>query len=226
MNIYCSGIGDPAVIFESGGAGPGLAWEPIQTEASKFTRACWYDRAGEGWSDPGPFPRTSAAIANDLHELLKQAGIRPPLVLAGASFGGLNSRVYTGLYPREVAGLVPIDSSHEDEPSHAPKFYLARTLPRYLWYPVHLLLPTAAATDTRAKAAAEILSRQHRHRSRHAGELSASARKWRLGRSPVDCANRRPAPAFDDPALAREAAAARSSWRIAITISKRKHRML
>jgi hypothetical protein len=55
LNISCSGKGGPPVIFESGGPGPGLAWEPLQEEVAKFTRACWYDRAGEGWSDSGPF---------------------------------------------------------------------------------------------------------------------------------------------------------------------------
>jgi pimeloyl-ACP methyl ester carboxylesterase len=144
LNIFCSGTGAPPVVFESGGAGPGLGWESFQTEVAKFTQACWYDRAGEGWSDPGPFPRTSVAIANDLHELLKRAGVPPPYVFAGASIGGLNSRVYGGLYPNEVAGMVLIDSAHEDEPLRAPKFYLARTAPRFLWHPLRVAYETAA----------------------------------------------------------------------------------
>jgi len=143
LNIFCSGDGSPAVIFESPGAEPGLIWEPIETEIARFTRACWYDRAGVGWSDPGPYPRTSAAIAGDLHELLKRAGVPPPYVLVGSSFGGLNARVYNGRYPEEVAGMVLVDSSHEDEPERAPKFYMARTVPRYLWHPLHLLFRTA-----------------------------------------------------------------------------------
>jgi pimeloyl-ACP methyl ester carboxylesterase len=100
------------VIFESGGPGPGLEWEAFQPETAKFTEACWYDRAGEGWSDLGSYPRTSVAIAKDLHELLKRAGVPAPYVFAGASFGGLNSRVYGGLYPNEVAGMILIDSAH------------------------------------------------------------------------------------------------------------------
>jgi len=144
LNIYCSGLGKPVVIFESGGAGPGLTWEPIRAEVAKFTTACWYDRAGEGWSDPGPFPRTSAAIVSDLHELLQRSGLAAPYVLAGASFGGLNSRVYGGMYPSEIAGMVLLDSSHEDEPRRAPKFYLSRTAPRFLWHPLHLALQAAA----------------------------------------------------------------------------------
>lgn len=90
LNIHCAGNGGPAVVFESPGPGPGVVWK----EVAWFTRACWYDRAGEGWSDPGPFPRTSVAIATDLHTLLQRAGVPGPYVLVGASFGGLNVRVY------------------------------------------------------------------------------------------------------------------------------------
>lgn len=144
LNIFCSGTGGPPVVFESGGAGPGLGWESLQIEVAKFTQACWYDRAGEGWSDPGPFPRTSVAISNDLHELLKRAGVPPPYIFAGASIGGLNSRVYGGLYPNEVAGMVLIDSAHEDELLRAPRFYLGRTAPRFLWHPLQLAFEAAA----------------------------------------------------------------------------------
>jgi pimeloyl-ACP methyl ester carboxylesterase len=138
LNIFCSGTRGPAVIFDSGGDGPGLEWEPVQKEVAKFTQACWYDRAGIGWSDPGPFPRTSVAIASDLHELLRRAGIPPPYVLVGASFGGMNVRIYNGLYPKEVVGMVLVESGHEDEPLRAPKFYLGRTAPRFLWRPLEL----------------------------------------------------------------------------------------
>jgi len=139
LNISCTGVGNPPVILESAG-GPGYFWTHIQPEIAKFTTACWYDRAGEGWSDPGPFPRTSAAIAADLHELLHRVRLRPPYVLVGWSFGGLNVRAYNGLYPQDVAGIVLVDSAHEDEPMRAPKFFLARTAPAYFRYPAHLLL--------------------------------------------------------------------------------------
>lgn len=139
LNIYCSGEGSPAVILDSGNGEPGYAWAHIQPEIAKFTRACWFDRPGEGWSEPGPFPRTSAATAKDLHELLTRAGVPPPYVLVGHSLGGLNARVYNGLYPHDVAGMVLVDAAHEDEPKRAPKFMLGRTLPRYLWRPLHLV---------------------------------------------------------------------------------------
>jgi pimeloyl-ACP methyl ester carboxylesterase len=143
LNILCSGGGGPPVIFESGGDGPGLEWEPMQTGVATFTQACWYDRAGIGWSDSGPYPRTSEAIARDLHELLSRAGVPPPYVLTGASFGGLNARIYAKLFPNEVAGLVLVDSAHEDESQRAPSFYLARTAPRFLWHPIHVALQAA-----------------------------------------------------------------------------------
>jgi pimeloyl-ACP methyl ester carboxylesterase len=143
LNLFCSGIGGPALILESA-SGIGLEWQPVQMEVAKFTEACWYDRAGMGWSDPGPYPRTGAAIARDLHELLKQAGVPPPYVLAGFSFGGLLLREYAGLYPSEVAGMVLVDSAQEDEPLRAPKFYLAHTAQRFLWHPLHIGFQTAA----------------------------------------------------------------------------------
>jgi pimeloyl-ACP methyl ester carboxylesterase len=143
LNIFCSGSGGPAVVFESA-SGIGLEWQPVQTEVAKFTEACWYDRAGMGWSDRGPFPRTSSAIARDLHELLRRAGVPPPYVFAGFSFGGLPLREYGGLYPNEVAGMVLVDSAQEDEPLRAPRFYLAHTAPRFLWHPLDLAFRAAA----------------------------------------------------------------------------------
>jgi pimeloyl-ACP methyl ester carboxylesterase len=104
LNIFCSGKGGPAVVFESGGHGPGLGWEPWQTQVAKFTQACWYDRTGIGWSDPGPYPRTSAVIARDLHALLQHAGVPAPYVLVGASFDGVNLPCLC----RPLSGVGPI----------------------------------------------------------------------------------------------------------------------
>lgn len=123
LNLYCSGQGSPTVILETGGNGPGYAWSPIETKLANFTRACWYDRAGVGWSDPPDGPRTSASVVSDLHEMLSRAGVAPPYVLVGASIGGEYARVYTRRYPHEVAGLVLVDSAHPDEPE--PAFMLS-----------------------------------------------------------------------------------------------------
>src|SRR4051812_28359462 len=124
MNISCQGQGEPTVVFDSGSGVAGYSWVDIQSEVAKFTRACWFDRAGYGWSDSGPFPQTSAAMSNDLHSLLTNAHIKGPYVLVGHSLGGLNARVYNGMFPDEVAGAVLVDAAHEDEPRRAPKFML------------------------------------------------------------------------------------------------------
>jgi pimeloyl-ACP methyl ester carboxylesterase len=123
LNLYCSGKGGPAVILETGGNEPGYAWTSIQASVAKFTRACWYDRAGVGWSEPPPSPRTSATVVNDLHEMLARAAEPPPYVLAGASIGGEYARIYASRYPHEVAGLVLVDSSHPDQ--QEPAFMLS-----------------------------------------------------------------------------------------------------
>lgn len=79
---------------------------------------CSYDRAGAGWSDPSPKPRTSCVIAEELHALLHNAGNAPPFVLVGHSFGGLNMRMYAGLYRTDVIGMVLVDAT----PDHFDRF--------------------------------------------------------------------------------------------------------
>lgn len=123
LNLYCSGQGTPTVILEPGGNSPGYAWLVLQSKMAAFTRACWYDRAGVGWSDPPSSPRTSASIVRDLHEALLRANVLPPYVMAGSSVGGEYVHIYTSRYPADVAGLVLIDSAVPD--MHEPDFALA-----------------------------------------------------------------------------------------------------
>jgi pimeloyl-ACP methyl ester carboxylesterase len=113
LHIYRTGKGGPTVVFESGGASWSLDWHLIQTEVEKFTSACSYDRAGFGWSDSGPNPRTSARIVAELHILLTKAEIKKPYVLVGHSFGGHTVRLFASNYPDEVAGVILIDARHE-----------------------------------------------------------------------------------------------------------------
>ncbi|HYJ86525.1 MAG TPA: alpha/beta hydrolase [Pyrinomonadaceae bacterium] len=107
------GEATPAVILE-GGFGTGIAsWSAIQRDIAKFTQVVSYDRAGLGQSDPGPKPRDAKKIANELHSALQKAGVKPPYVLVGHSFGGPFVRVYADMYPNEVVGLVLVDPSQE-----------------------------------------------------------------------------------------------------------------
>jgi pimeloyl-ACP methyl ester carboxylesterase len=120
LHIYCLGRGSPTVVLEAGLSHGALEWSPVQAEVAKFTHVCAYDRAGHGWSDPGPKPRTSQRIAEELHTLLTRAGIEAPYVLVGQSIGGLHARLFASLYPGEVVGMVLVDSSHEDQRDHLP----------------------------------------------------------------------------------------------------------
>jgi pimeloyl-ACP methyl ester carboxylesterase len=120
LSIDCRGQGSPAVILDTGLGVPAVGWNPVQTEVAKFTRVCSYDRAGYGWSGATSAPRTSIQIAKELHALLEAANEKGPYILVGHSFGGFNVRVYSGQYPNDVAGMVLVDASHEDQNERMP----------------------------------------------------------------------------------------------------------
>jgi pimeloyl-ACP methyl ester carboxylesterase len=115
LNIDCSGHGDLTVILDSGMGVPALGWAMVQPEVAKFARVCSYDRAGYGWSETGPKPRTSVQIAKELRALLDTAGEKGPYIMVGHSFGGNNIRVFTGMYPNDVVAVVLVDAEHGDE---------------------------------------------------------------------------------------------------------------
>jgi pimeloyl-ACP methyl ester carboxylesterase len=125
LKLNCTGTGSPTVILESGFGDVSIEWGTVQAQIAKFSRVCSYDRAGYGGSDPGPMPRTSLRIATELHALLKNAGEMPPYVLVGSSFGGYNVRVFNGLYPNDVTGIVLADAVQEDQYELLPKAWRA-----------------------------------------------------------------------------------------------------
>lgn len=140
--LNCTGQGSPAVILESGATDSSRQWEKVQPEVAYTTRVCSYDRAGFGWSDPSSMPRSTRQMATELHTGLVKAGINPPYVLVGHSFGGLVTQIFASLYPDEVAGVVLDDSVHPDEvakfPNHFPS---SPTLARLLRLTAPLGLP-------------------------------------------------------------------------------------
>ncbi|HEX4320215.1 MAG TPA: alpha/beta hydrolase [Acidobacteriaceae bacterium] len=107
--------GGPTVLFESGIAATNLNWSRIQDTVSQFAHTASYDRGGLGWSSPASTPRTPGNIASELHTMLESAGIKPPYVLVGHSFGGLVVRRYALLYPEDVAGIVLVDPMRCEE---------------------------------------------------------------------------------------------------------------
>ncbi len=125
LHIYCQGEENnkPAVIIDSGLGGFSLEWRKIQSDLSEEYQICSYDRAGYGWSDPGPFPRTTKTIVSELRTLLSGANIRPPYLLVGHSFGGYNMMYFAKVFPDEVEGLILIDSSHPDQANWFPAVY-------------------------------------------------------------------------------------------------------
>jgi pimeloyl-ACP methyl ester carboxylesterase len=120
MHIDCTGEGSPPVILDSGLGDSYISWRKVQPDIAKFTRVCSYDRAGLGYSDPSPQPRTSKVFATELHALLKAAGIAPPYILVGHSMGGFDVRLYASFYRDQVAGMVLVDSSHPDQQNRFP----------------------------------------------------------------------------------------------------------
>ncbi len=127
LHLWCTGNGAPAVILDTGLGGSSAGWGFVQPDVARFTRVCSYDRAGMGYSDPGPSPRTARRIANEVAKLLDRSGIAGPVVLVGASIAGFNGRVFASDHPERAAGLVLVDASHETDRHDVPP--MARFVP-------------------------------------------------------------------------------------------------
>ncbi len=129
LHIRCAGQGMPTVIFDAALGGSSLSWSLVQPAIARVTRACSYDRAGFGWSDAGPMPRTAGRIADELHELLRVDAVPRPYLLVGHSFGGLVMRLFASRHPDDVAGLVLIEPAIPEEwvdPTEAQRALIAR----------------------------------------------------------------------------------------------------
>ena len=126
LHLNCTGSGSPTVVIDAGWGDSSAGWGWVQPEVAKTTRICTYDRAGMGWSESSPQPRTAREFAKELHTLLANANEPGPFVLVGHSLAGYTMRVYAHDYPEEVAGLVLIDpqnlpTSGVTTPQPAPK---------------------------------------------------------------------------------------------------------
>lgn len=115
LHLNIRGTGSPAVIFENGSADFSLVWSLVQPEIAKLVTTVSYDRAGYAWSEVGPMPRTSKQICLELHTALINAGIHPPYILVGQSFGGFLVRAFARYYPKEVVGMVLVEAIEEDQ---------------------------------------------------------------------------------------------------------------
>jgi pimeloyl-ACP methyl ester carboxylesterase len=115
IHMLCKGQGEPTVIIDAGLGDDSSDWFDIQNHAAVETRVCVFDRPGYGWSDAGPSPRNSLRISNEMEKLIQKAGIPGPYVLVGHSFGGYNIRVFAAKHPQQIAGMVLVDASHENQ---------------------------------------------------------------------------------------------------------------
>lgn len=115
LYIHCSGSGRPSIVLEAGLGGMALEWEQVQTDLARDYRVCSYDRAGMGRSEAGPLPRTSDRLVEELHRLLSTAGVPPPYVLVGHSFGGYTVQLFASRYPELTAGLILDEASHPQQ---------------------------------------------------------------------------------------------------------------
>jgi len=117
LHLHCRGEnkGNPTVIVENGAGASSPAYYWLQEKLYRDTRVCLYDRSGLGFSELGDTDKGAETVARQLHALLRQARIEPPLLLAGHSLGGPYIRVYTELYPDDVSGLMFLDASHPEQ---------------------------------------------------------------------------------------------------------------
>ena len=118
MRMLVAGSGEATVVFENGAGAPLEIWGKVQPEASRFATTVTYDRAGIGLSEPGPLPRDGRRVAAELRRALRAAGIAPPYILVGHSLGGPYIRIFAGMYPHDVAGMVLVDPTPDDEGAH------------------------------------------------------------------------------------------------------------
>ncbi|MGA8276998.1 MAG: alpha/beta hydrolase [Rhodanobacteraceae bacterium] len=122
LNLRCSGSGSPTVLLDIGQGMTSMSWHKVQPLIARTNRVCSYDRAGYGFSDPGPLPRTAQAEADDLYALVHAAKLDTPLVLVGHSMAGYIVRLYASAHPADVAALVLVDPVSETLAQDAPDY--------------------------------------------------------------------------------------------------------
>ncbi|OOG56489.1 alpha/beta hydrolase [Rhodanobacter sp. C03] len=122
LNLRCTGSGPHTVMLEAGSHADSMTWFKLQPLLSSITEVCSYDRAGYGFSSEGPQPRNLDADVSDLHDLIRAAGIKTPVVLVGHSLGSNIVRQYAERYTTDVSGMVLIDPPEQNVAAFAPEW--------------------------------------------------------------------------------------------------------
>ena len=194
LHLNCTGEARPGrttVILEAGLGDFSVEWSLVQPGVAEFARVCSYDRAGDGWSEMGPHPRTLRQIAYELHTLLERAGERPPFVLVGHSYGAWLVRSYQAMYPAEVAALILVESGASDPVRLMPDGRLIRSSELVAGRPVPAAkpagplresdIPPAALAQMKAGLPAASASANEPPRDKLPPEAQRM-RTWALGR--------------------------------------------
>src|SRR3569623_1739380 len=115
MNLFCIGAGGPVVVLDSGLGDGAWSWSGVQGAIAQRPRVCSFDRPGYGRSSPGPEPRDRRAIVGDMAAMLKIAQVPGPFVLVGHSAGSFDVRLFAFTHPKDVAGVVLVDPSADNQ---------------------------------------------------------------------------------------------------------------
>ena len=115
LEVVRAGTGSPTLVFEAGLGDTWEDWKPVLTQAAQLSSVVLYSRSGLGHSEAGPGDHSARTEMTELHQLLDSLHVQRPILLVARSYGGLLSRLYVSMYPHEVAGLVLVDGTHEQQ---------------------------------------------------------------------------------------------------------------
>jgi pimeloyl-ACP methyl ester carboxylesterase len=123
IHLICMGEGSPTVIMTAGAGNWSSTWRKVQGEVGRKTRACAWDRAGFGFSDPSPQRQDVVHTVADLEQALISAKITGPYVLVGHSLGSAETLLFADHHPHEAVGMVLVDPSFPDQSSVIKRLY-------------------------------------------------------------------------------------------------------
>jgi len=113
----------PTIVLEAAFGERLHTWNAIFESLTALAPTFAYSRSGLGDSAPDGTTPTPAHVAEKLHKLLAAAGVPPPYVVVGHSWGGLLARMFAAKYPGEVRGIVYVDPTDLRTPAEEREYY-------------------------------------------------------------------------------------------------------
>ena len=126
-------LGRVPVVWFAGGHASGYAMHHLHRAFRGETRSILIDRPGTGWSDTGPFPRTTAREADEMVLALERAGEQGPFIWAGHSFSGLLAANIARRRPDLVHTLVLLDPTPLETIVFGPRLGALKEMRRTAW---------------------------------------------------------------------------------------------